>query len=130
LREFYQKHYAPNNATLVVVGNVDEEDVFSNAEKYFSAIPAKKNLSRRKNYHNKDIVSKSVVLYRDIQQPLVLLTFVVPGSQEKKDHLLQLLSWVIGKGKSSRLYKKLVDELHLATSLDADAEDLFEYGLF
>ncbi len=130
LKDFYKKHYHPNNATLVVVGDVDPNHVFKLAEKYFGDIPADKEYKKEELYHNKDIVSKSVTLYRDIKQPLIAYAFAVPGVYAKKDHLLELLTWVIGKGKGSRLYKKLVDNLQLATSVNAYSEELFEHGLF
>lgn len=130
LHAFYSKHYHPNNATLIVVGDVDPQEVFNVAQKDFGSIPAHPEYKKEQFYFNQDLVSKSVVLHRDIQQPLVCLAFVVPGMSDKKDHLLDLLSYIVGKGKSSRLYKKLVDELQLCTSLSAGTEELFDYGLF
>ncbi len=130
LHAFYSKHYHPNNATLIVVGDVDPQEVFQVAQKDFGAIPSQPNYKKEPTYLNQDLASKSVVLYRDVQQPLVCFTFVVPGMTSKKDHLLDLLAYVVGKGKSSRLYKKLVDEMQLCTSLSAGSEELFEHGLF
>ena len=130
LRAFYKKHYLPNNATLIVVGDVDSDEVFALAEKKFGSIEADPNYKKEKFYFNQDIVSKSVVFYRAVEQPKVIYTFVVPGVREKKDHILELVARILGKGKSSRLYKKLVNELQLATSLDASTEELFDHGLF
>ncbi len=130
LKSFYNKHYIPNNAALVVVGDVKAEEVFASAESYFGTIPA--DLTYKKSVHpfSQDIISKSITLYRDLQQPIAVFGFVVPGIQSKKDNLLHLISWVLGKERSSRLYKKLVDELQLVTSISADSEDLFEHGIF
>src|SRR3990167_624588 len=130
LKAFYSKHYVPNNATLVVVGSVDPEDVFTEAEKYFGEIPANPEYKKEHFYFNKDIVSKSITLYRDIKQPLAIYSFVVPGTQSEKDNSLELLSRIIGSGKVSRLYKRLVNEEQLAVSLSSSNEDLFEHGLF
>lgn len=130
LKAFYKKHYHPNNATLVIVGDVDEEEAFALAEKQFGSIPADKNYKKKEHYFNQDIIAKTVTLYRDIQQPTVAFSFVVPGTRAKKDHALYLLEWILAKGKSSRLHKKLVDELQLVTSIEASAEELFDYGLF
>jgi zinc protease len=130
LKEFYNKHYVPNNALLVVVGDVNATGVFEVAERFFGAISADKSYAKEQHYFNRDILSKSITLYRDIKQPLVAYSFVVPGIKEKKDHLLYLLEWIIGKGKSSRLYKKLVNELQLVTSVEASAEELFDHSLF
>ncbi|MGB8366772.1 MAG: pitrilysin family protein, partial [Candidatus Babeliales bacterium] len=130
LRTFYKNHYLPNNATLVVVGDVQADEVFELAEQFFGSIPA--NMSYKKDsYHfTQDIGAKTVTMYRDIKQPFVAYSFIVPGIKEKKDHFLQIIQWVIGKGKSSRLYKKLVDELKLATSVEVGAWDLFDHSIF
>jgi zinc protease len=130
LKAFYKKHYKPNNATLVVVGNVEADDVFEQAKKYFEDIESDPDYKKEEFYFNQDISAKSITLYRDVQQPTVICAFVIPGSQAKKDHLGALASIIIGSGKSSRLYKKLVNELQLATSVSASAEDLFDHGLF
>lgn len=130
LRKFYDKHYVPNNTTLVVVGDVQPEEVFELAEKHFGSIPADPDYKKDEFYLNKDIASKSVTLYRDVKQPVVYYTFMVPGSQEKQDYVLNLISIILGSGKGSRLYRKLVDELHLTTSFETFVYDLFEHGLF
>lgn len=130
LKNFYNKHYIPNNAALVVVGDVKAQEVFASAESYFGAIPADLNYKKSVHPFNHDIISKSITLYRDLQQPVAVFAYLVPGIESKKDNLLHLISWVLGKERSSRLYKKLVDELQLVTSVSADSEDLFEHGLF
>ncbi len=130
LERFYKKHYHPNNATLVVVGDVDPEEVFALAEKNFGAIAACKEYKREEFYHNEDIAAKSVTLYRDVQQPIGMLAFVVPGSKAKIAHLTDISSIILGTGKSSRLYKKLVDQDKLVTSLSATCIGLFDHGLF
>jgi len=129
LRSFYEKHYVPNNATLVVVGDVDPEEVFKLAEENFASIPTDKDYIKEQFYHNKDISSKAVTIYRNVQQPQVLVCFVGPGSREKKDHLIDLATLILGEGKASRLHRTLVDELHIATSISAFSWDLFDYSL-
>lgn len=130
LKQFYKKHYHPGNATLVVVGDVDPQEVFQEAERYFGAIPAVEDHKRQEAYFTRDIVSKSVTLYRDVQQPAVIFAFVVPGIESKKDSIMNILAWLLGKGKSSRLYRILVDELQLVTSLTVESEELYQHGLF
>jgi zinc protease len=129
LRAFYKKHYYPNNATLVVVGDIDPEDVFAYAEEQFGHIQPNPEYQKETFYFNKDIASKSVTLYRDIQQPLYLVAYVVPGVRAKQEAALTALKWVLGKGRSSRLQKKLIDELQLVTSLQLFIYGLFEHGL-
>ena len=130
LAKFYKKHYAPNNATLVVVGDVESDQVFALAEKYFGEIKQNPDYKKDTYYHNKSISSKAVTLYRDIQQPFHTLVFVVPGIAHRNEQILDLTSWILGTGKSSRLYKKIVDEEQLATSLATSYYDLFDHSLF
>lgn len=130
LRAFYKKHYWPNNATLVVVGDVNSQEVFTLAEKTFGKIPANAQYHKEKFYHTADIASRSVTIYRDIQQPMVSVTWVIPGAQEKMDHLFDVINNILGSSKASRLYRKLVDELKLCSSLSSLAFTLFEHGTF
>ena len=130
LRAFYKKHYWPNNATLVIVGDVEPDDAFALAKKYFEHIPANKNYKKEEFYFNKDIVSHGVTLYRDIQQPFAVAAYIIPGADKKNEHLVDVLTLILGAGKGSRLYRKIVDELNLATSLSAFPFLLFEHGIF
>ncbi|MFI5333372.1 MAG: M16 family metallopeptidase [Candidatus Babeliales bacterium] len=129
LHAFYKKHYVPNNATLVVVGDVDPEEVFALAHKSFGHIPEDTSYTRPTFLLHKDIIAKSVTLYRDVQQPVVVLGYVIPGSQDNKDYLIDIVARIVGDGKGSRLYKLLVDELQLVTSLFTGTWNLFEHSL-
>ncbi len=130
LRAFYKKHYWPNNATLVIVGDVDPEDAFAQAKKYFEKIPANKNYKKEEFYFNKDIISHAVTLYRDVKQPFAIAAYVIPGAQSKNEHLLDVVNMILGNGKGSRLYRKLVDEEQLVTDLGANPWLFFEHGIF
>lgn len=126
---FYNKHYIPNNATLVVVGDVDVDDVFASAQKEFGDIPANLDYKKEEYYYTPDIGGKSVRLYRDLQQPFATIAYVLPGSKTHNEYILDVLSYLLGLGKSSILQKKLIHELHLVTDLEAFTYDLFDYGL-
>src|SRR5579863_3074927 len=80
LHAFYSKHYKPNNATFVVVGDVQEEEVFALAEQYFGTIPKDNAYHKKQHFFHKDISSKSITMYRDVVQPTMACMFVVPGA--------------------------------------------------
>lgn len=130
LRSFYHKHYVPNNAVFVIVGDVNAQEVFTEVDRYFGDIAPDFSYKRPEFHFERDIKKKQVTLYRDVQQPFIALAFVVPGMNKKMDHLLDLLAWILGRGKASRLRQKIVDELQLATSLSASSWGLFEHGIF
>ena len=130
LLSFYKKHYYPNNATLVVVGDVQPENVFLLAKDSFGAIEANLHYKKELFIHKTDLVATITTLYRDIKTPQIALCFIVPGAHDKQDYFLDVLSWILGSGKNSRLQKKIVNELQLATQLESFVYDLFDYGLF
>jgi len=130
LRSFYKKHYLPNNATLVVVGDVEVDDVFALAEEFFGKIPANLDYKKEALYFNREIGSKTVTIYRDVQQPLIAYAFVVPGIKNRSEHVLEISSLILGEGRSSRLQRRLLDELQLVTSIDTAYYDLFDHALF
>jgi len=130
LRAFYKKHYKPNNATLVIVGDVNADEVIELAQHYFGDIPKDPEYTKKMHFFHQDIASKSVTLYRDIAQPVLIYAFVVPGATEKKDAALDIFEWILGKGKSSRLYKKLVNGLQLVTDVSTGCFNLFDHGIF
>jgi len=130
LVNFYKKHYIPNNATLVVVGDVKPEEVFELAEKSFGKIEPDWNYKKEEFYLPRDLSSKSVIVYRDVKQPQVMISYLVPGSREKVDYAIDVISSVLGSGRSSRLYKKLLDEKQLVTDIETFSYDLFDQGMF
>lgn len=130
LVNFYEHHYIPNNATLVVVGDVHPEEVYKLAEKHFGQIKPNWDYKKDEYYHTSDLAGSSSQIYREVNQPQVVLSWVVPGVSANKDYVLELLCSVLASGKSSRLYKKLINELELVVEIDAFTYDLFEYGVF
>lgn len=131
LLAFYKKHYVPNNATLVVVGNVEPEQVFDMAEKYFGSIPASQDYEEKQFYLTQDISSHTITLYRDVQRPHVMLAFLVPGLKNMPHmHVYDILELLLTRGKESRLHKKLIDDSDLITSLYSFNLGLFDHDLF
>lgn len=130
LLSFYTKHYIPNNATLVVVGDVDVDKVYELVLKNFGSIEPDFGYQKESFYHGTDLLSTTLTLYRNVQQPLVMLAYVVPGARKNMNYALDILSWILGSGKGSRLQQLILDELQLATELETFAYDLFDYGIF
>ena len=91
-------------------------------------IPTDSGYKQNSYYHSKDLVAHNVVLYRDIQQSMCVIGFVVPGSKEKKEFTIEVLTWILASGKGSRLYRILVDELELVTDIEGFLYDLFDAG--
>lgn len=127
---FYKSYYAPNNATMIIVGDVKAEDAFAEVEKAFGKIPPQKIVKTENWNHTFDVSAQQVTLYRDVQQPIILFTWTVPGVCAKHEYPIDLLSWIIGTGRGARLYVKLVTELGIATELQSFNYDLFDQSIF
>lgn len=130
LLDFYKKYYIPNNATLVGVGDIEPEQFFKQAEEVFGHLKPNYDFTPEEHYWRPGLGNKSVTIYRDIQQPFVVLSWVIPGMKEQRQYIIDQVSWIIGSGDGSRLYKKLVHETQLATNVETFTYDLFDHGLF
>lgn len=128
---FYKKHYHPANATLVIVGDVDVDEVFAYAEKLFSTIASPAETKPQAPlYFDNDTIAKTVTVYRQITTPFCCFVYAVPGLKDQKNHLLDMASLILGHGRSSRLYKRLVEQEQLAADVECFTLDFFEKGIF
>ncbi|WP_170755992.1 M16 family metallopeptidase [Ruegeria lacuscaerulensis] len=109
---FYQTHYAPNNAILVVTGDVDPDDVRTLAEKYYGVIPANPDLPERIRSQEPPQTAARRLTYKDprVSQPYVQRSYLAQerdaGAQEKAAALF-LLAELLGGGNTSYLSEKL-----------------------
>jgi zinc protease len=121
--KFYQANYAPNHATIVIVGDVNEGDVASLVEKYYGSIPANPTpaIKRPTEPPQKSPVEKRLKLNTQVQK--MMIGFKVPPVSSPDGAVISLLRSVLTNGKSSRLNKALVDS-GIASSVEAyDLDD-------
>lgn len=110
LRNFFLRWYGPNNATLVVSGDVNPADVKKWAEKYFGGIqkcPEVKNMYPKKPQLSMDYYVKS---YDNISAPLTMMAFPTVPEFHKDEAALDILAEILGGGNNSLLYKNLEKE--------------------
>ncbi len=135
---FYRKHYAPNNAMLIVAGDVTVEQVRALAEKYYGPIPRRAVPARIRPKEPPHRAHRRVVLESArVRQPAWSRSYLAPSySAGAKEHAyaLEVLSHVLGGGSTSRLYRKLVVERGIASNAGAwyagDGLDYAEFGIF
>lgn len=108
LLDFYKKYYHPGNATLVIVGAVDYQEVLAEVQRYFGAIPAIQASVKKVHQAQQDLQATGVTLYRDVQRPQLTYAWRVPGARSNQAFALAVVSHIIGESKSSLLYQKLV----------------------
>ncbi|WP_419903726.1 M16 family metallopeptidase [Kiloniella sp.] len=118
---FYRKWYAPNNAVLIITGDVSTEEVKSLATKYYGVIPAKNvperiRVSEPPQNASRRVVKKSKL----INSPSLTIRYLAPSYRTAGDrtpYALQVLDEIIGSGPTSRLFKKLAIEEKTAASV-------------
>jgi zinc protease len=119
---YYNRYYAPNNAILVIAGDVQAEDVFKKAADIYGTLAPSDTIPPRKRTISPPLSGRSTVVYHDpsIRQPDVIRTYRVASShQSPADSLaLDVMQEILSGGPSSRLYQSLVTNRKLATSVD------------
>ena len=130
LIKFYKKYYVPNNATLVLVGDFDPQQALQEVKKYFGSIPKGSEIIHEKFEITDELQSKAVTIYKDVAQPLSMFVFALSKAEEKKLFYYDIVAYLLANGKGSRLYKILIDELQLATSVSTMTYDLVDRELF
>jgi zinc protease len=107
VKEWFRTYYGPDNAVLVIAGDVAAEDIFQKVKKYFGNIPAGPSLSR----YTDDVPKRTESIrqsYEDrVTEPRISMYWHVPKWGTKEAAYLDLASSILSSGKSSRLYKKL-----------------------
>ena len=124
VREFFRDYYTPNNATMVIVGDFDKPRAKALVEKYFGPLPAGKPVERSKVVTPPITAERRAVFTDKVELPRVTMAWLTPAAYQPGDAEADLLGDILGGGKSSRLYKKLVYELQIAQDVSA-----FQYSL-
>ncbi|MEZ5921231.1 MAG: pitrilysin family protein [Parvularculaceae bacterium] len=123
VKDWFRTYYGAANAVLVIAGDIDLKTAKEKGAKYFGDIPSGPPLTHVKADAPKLEVNKREVMYDRVPQVKIDRNWVAPGRTTKDAVLLTLAADVLGGGKSSRLYQKLVYELELATSATANLQD-------
>jgi predicted Zn-dependent peptidase len=129
VKKFFATWYVPNNATLAVTGDFDQEQLFALAARYFGFIPQKALPAPKAAAPWSVAADKHVALTDKVELPRVMLQWKSPAGQAPGDAECDLLSAVLARGKASRLYQRLVQK-ELATEVDAGQESLDLEGRF
>ena len=129
---FNKKYYVPNNAVLVVAGDLN--DIAKTKEwinKYFGAIPRGRDVKVEK-FIEEPITSTIKASYQDpnIQKPMIVATYRTPSMKTRDARVLDMISTVLSEGKSSRLYKKIVDDKKMALQIGAFNYSQEDYGMY
>jgi zinc protease len=129
-KAFYRRYYAPNNAILIVAGDVEPEEVRAMAEKHFGPIPANPDLPQRARPSEPPQLSERRLSFADprVAQPYVIRTYLAPerdaGDQREAAALLLLAEVLGGSGQTSVLARKLQFDTQVAVYASAFYGDI------
>ena len=131
LKKFFKTYYAPNNAVLVIAGDVDPAQVFALADKYLAPLQKQPEPTPITTVEPEQLGERRLVVERsDAQSPIVAYAFHSGmGAGDKRFPTLELLTTILSQGQSSRLHQRLVEREQAATQAGAFAEAGFDPGL-
>jgi len=130
-REYHKTYYGPNNAVLIVAGDIDSAETENLVRKYFDEVPAGNVVER--NFPMEEPIrenTKAVAYDENIQIPMLLATFRTPGFANRDSYVLDMISTYLSDGKSSVLYKKLVDDQKQALQTQVINLGQVDYNIF
>ncbi len=113
--EFYKTYYAPNNSTVVVVGDVETEEVLKTINKAYGAIPASTIPPEKIPSEPQQTEEKRIEIEQPIPAQKVLIGFHVPDSLHEDLPALSVAHALLFDGKSSRLYRRLITDSQIAS---------------
>ena len=117
---FNKKYYIPNNATLTVAGDIDIPQAKGWIKDYFGPIPRGPEIQR--SFPKESPITETInaeAFDPNIQIPAVFLAYRTPGRNSREARVLDVISTYLSQGKSSKLYKKLVDDKKMSLQVAA-----------
>jgi zinc protease len=129
VKDFFFQHYLPNNAVLVVAGNVKLEQVKNLAEKWFGPISMQKRSPRNLAVEPKQTKKRILEVEAKVPANALYKSWHMCGRFDSDYHASDFLSDVLSRGHSSRLYKKLVEEKEIFTSLSSFVMGTIDPGM-
>jgi len=130
IRNFHKTYYQPKNAFLLVAGDIEPENVFNLAEKYFSHI---KNRKKIPAVHMKEPEldgDRHVIIQRDTEVDIVAIAYRIPDFKHEDQFALSAYSEILSGGKSGSLREKLINKKGLVSEVYAYNMELIDPGVF
>lgn len=117
LQRYFDTYYAPNNAVVVIVGDITLDEVRTLAKKYFEPIPSREPPRPIHTEEPPQMGEKRIIVTKKASSPYIMIAYHVPETRSGDYYALEILSSILGDGKSSRLYRSIVSDKQLAASI-------------
>ena len=128
--EYYRHFYVPNNATLVVVGDFRTDQVLERIQKLFGGLRQQQVSATPAVTEPRRAQQVRIELQRPTRIPRLIITLPAPSVRQRQHYALPVLDNILSEGKLSRLYKKLVEEAKVASSVTTDFSETYDPYLF
>jgi len=130
VKDFFYHHYLPNNAIMVVAGNVEAEEIKALANKWFGDIPSKDIAKRNLPREPQQKEARRIEVERDVPANAIYKAYKMCAKADKDYHATDLLSDVLSLGASSRFHQSLIKEQKLFSEINAYVMGSTDEGLF
>ena len=130
VREFFKNYYVPNNAILVVAGNVTRSQVEDLAGKWFGPIPGGYSKNGTVPAEPRQQEKRKLEVIADVPSDAIYMAWHMSGRLDEDYHATDLLSDILGRGKASRLYQWLVKREKIFNTINAYVSGSIDPGLF
>ena len=129
-KAFYRSHYAPNNATVILLGDIDFQETISIVEKYFGSIPSAEFTDEVIPAEEIQKKEREKALFVDASFPWLAVAYHIPEAAHDDIPMLELIGNILTSGRSSRLHRKIIYEDQSALSVFASVDNNKAPGLF
>ena len=126
LKHHFEMGYAPNNATMVVVGDVTPEEIFQLCEKYIEPIPQHSAPPAVTTVEPEQLGERRLVVHKQAELPFLMIGYHVPKTNNPDFYALNILRTVLVQGESSRMYQRLVDKDQIALEVSTTQQSGFD----
>ncbi|WP_113662784.1 M16 family metallopeptidase [Pedobacter nanyangensis] len=130
VKAFFKKHYNPQNAILVVGGNVNTQEVKQLAEKWFAPIAGGEKYTRNLPAEPEQLAERSLTVTADVPLNAIYIAFKMSARKDPDYQVFDLLSDILSQGQSSRLFNSLLKEQKLFSEINAYITSSLDEGLF
>lgn len=130
VKAFFKKHYNPQNAIMVVGGNVTTEEVKKLAQKWFEPIPSGEKYHRNLPKEEEQLARRAETVKANVPLDAIYIAFKMPNRLSPDYQVFDLLSDILSQGQSSRLYNSLLKEQKLFSEINAYLTGSLDEGLF
>ncbi len=129
LKDFYRTYYAPNNLTVLLVGDIDPQEGFALAERYLGPIPAQTPPEPLRTVEPEQTGERRLTLELPAQTPLLQMAWHSGPANDETTPALNLLASILAGGDSSRLHRLLVEQEQAVINVGAYVHEGFDPGL-